>query len=332
MKPLSPLVICLAVWFVGCSDDRGSELVSPSSSPQASSSVPVVPSTTIQRSRPGVDSSTAPTEAPIPTQEAVPTTTQESVPTSQTDERVWPENPRFESSPAPSWPFHGSVQLWPGTRVQEDGSAMRVWSLRYWSWDTASETYPQVELPGLSIECLGQIALVVHGEHGIEIGGAPGAASATYWIPWGDEARESDAPSPELLTSAGTGPSNVPVTVEGDWVHVGAGLDRGSYAMRDPARPDGVRWNARARHEGAVFLLTVHPAHLPCYSGVTWLSLADTGEFVACGANTAATAFVAPAPPEGDLVLPDPEETGTYLSCAPVLNLARLPFTETPTE
>ena len=192
----------------------------------------------------------------------------------------------------------------------------------------AAEVYPQVALPGLRIDCLGQIAMVVHGEHGVEVGGAAGTASGTYWVPWGGVAQQTDAPSGELLEAARSHPSSVAVQTVGDWVHVGVAAGLRSYAMRSPARPDGQRWAVQARHDGELFLLTVHPAHLPCYSGVSWLSLADTGEFVACGANTAATAYVAPLEePTGELALPDPAVTGTYLSCAPQLDLQLLPFT-----
>ena len=51
-------------------------------------------------------------------------------------------------------------------------------------------------------------------------------------------------------------------------------------------------------------------------------------EFVACGASSAATAFIAPRePPPGDPVLPDPALAGTYLECGPPLDLQGLPFT-----
>ena len=235
------------------------------------------------------------------------------------------EYPRFVAGPAPPWPFKGLVQLWYNPWGEAPG-----WKLRYWSWDQAAESYPTVELPGLEIDCLGQIALVSHGERGIEIGGAPGAASDVYWIEWGTEAQLAD-PSAELLEEAGSRPSTVAVRTEGDWVHLGSGSDMRSYAMRDPVRPDGERWRVQARHDGELFLMTVHPAHLPCYSGVSWLSLAETGDVVVCGANTAATVFVSPpGEPLGDLLLPDPAATGTYLSCAPELDLqGRLPFTRT---
>ena len=235
------------------------------------------------------------------------------------------ESPRFVAGPAPPWPFKGLVQLWYNPWGEAPG-----WGLRYWSWDQAAETYPTVELPGLEIDCLGQIALVSHGEYGIEIGGAPGAASDAYWIEWGTEAQLAN-PSAELLEEARSRPSTVAVRTDGDWVHLGTGSGMRSYAMRDPVRPDGERWRVQARHDGELFLVTVHPAHLPCYSGVSWLSLAETGDVVVCGANTAATVFVSPpGEPLGDLLLPDPAATGTYLSCAPELDLqVRLPFTRT---
>lgn len=247
------------------------------------------------------------------------------------------ERAEFASAAAPRWPFRGLVQLWPaGYRPVEtvhEGKAITglvtYWSLRYWSWAPAMDSYPQVELPGMEINCLGKVALVVHAERGIEVGGAPGAVNAAYFVPWGSTAQRIDEPSEELLaasTSRG-GLSNVAVTTQGDLVHVGEGSNGQSYALRQPQRSDGKRWHAQARHDGEIFTLTVHPAHLECYSGVTWLSLAATGHRVACGANTAATAFVAPRQrPTGDLLLPKPTEMGTYLSCAPPLDLGNLPL------
>ena len=226
---------------------------------------------------------------------------------------------------APRWPFRGLVQLWYNTYsfMGELG-----WSLRYWSWDTSAEIYPQVPLPGLEIECMGRIGMVTHGELGIEIGGITDTASSTYWIPWGDTAAKVDTASEMLLTQIRDRSSSVEVATEGDWVHLTTGTQQQSYEIRDPMRPDGDRWTVQARHDGELFLLTVHPAHLPCYSGVTWVSLAATGEFVTCGANTAATLFVSPEPPAGELILPDPDTMGTYLSCAPQLDLTNLPFTQ----
>ena len=225
------------------------------------------------------------------------------------------------------------MQLWPDYDYVEDAEGSTVglksrWALRYWSWDASPDrSYPQVELPGLRIACLGQMALV-HDENGVEVGGASGVASAAFRVPWGEMAHELDEPSQALLAEAASRPSSVAVVSSGDWVRVGSGDAGRSYEMRAPARPDGERWNVQARHDGELFLLTVHPAHLPCYSGVSWLSVAATGEVVACGANSAATEFIAPTDPQlSELVLPDPEQMGTYLSCAPQLDLRFLPFT-----
>ena len=262
-----------------------------------------------------------------------PTTTTAIESSTGASEQSWGnrEHPRFETGTAPEWPFHGLVQLWPDleyVQVDERWEQRVVWSLRYWSWDSAAETYPKVLLPGLRIECLGQIAMVVHGPDGIEVGGRPGTANGAYWVDWDAESRPVE-PSVALLEEVLERPSDLAVAIEGDWLRIGSGSDAPSYAMRDPVRSDGARWTAQARHSGELFLLTVQPAHLPCYSGVTWLWLAATGDLVACGANSAATAFVAPAEPQsGDLMLPDAEALGTYLSCAPRLDLTYLAFTE----
>lgn len=279
-------------------------------------------------------STTASVEAPSTTAVVEMVSSTDSVAPSETAEPAWPpEWPAFVEGPAPGWPFHGVVQLWPDYDFVEDADGGRVglelfWSLRYWSWDVSPDgVYPLVSLPGLRVECLGQVALV-HDEHGVEVGGGPGAASAAFRVPWGGAARELDRPSEELLAEAEMRSSSVAVGSVGDWVRLGSGDGGRSYAMRDPARPGGERWRVQARHDGELFMLTVHPAHLRCYSGVTWLSLADTGEFVMCGANSAATAFVSPAGAElGELVLPDPGQMGVYLSCAAQFDLYNIPLT-----
>ncbi|MDE0162285.1 MAG: hypothetical protein OXL98_11180 [Acidimicrobiaceae bacterium] len=207
------------------------------------------------------------------------------------------------------------MQLWPTEYAPTiDGEFIMGWSLRYWVWEPGTVESRQVQLPGLRVDCLGQVALVLHGEAGVEVGGPRDAVNWAFWVPWGGHAGVLE-PSDALLESVASRPSNVAVDTEGDLVRVGTGPQAQSYAMRDPLRPDGARWNVQARHDGEVFMLTVHPAHLPCFSGVTWVSLADTGELIACGANSAATAFVAPEPPTGEPVLPEPEHVGTYLSC-----------------
>ena len=287
---------------------------------------------------PSVESPTSTTEvAPAPTAgngdspgliaeaaETSTTTVIESTPTSTAGPR--PEWPRFLEGSAPAWPFRGLVQLWHGA-YEELGQQQSGWMLRYWSWDPSAQGHSQVPLRGLEIDCLGQVALVVHGERGVEIGGAPAAVNGAYWVDWGGDARPV-APSELLLESVALRPSNVAVNTEGDWVRIGLDSQKQSYAMRDPVRSDGRRWVVQARHDGDLFLMTVHPSHLPCYSGVSWLSVAESGEFVTCGANTAATAYVSPSEPtKDDLVLPSPEWMGTYLSCAPRFDISNLPFT-----
>ena len=241
-------------------------------------------------------------------------------PEASADEPQWPS--RFKQGAAPEWPYRGLVQLW----HYPPSLGGQGWVLRYWSWDPAAQQHPLVHLEGLEIECLGRVALVVHGEHGVEVGGAPGDVSATYRVRWGGVAEPADGPSEELLEAVALRPSNVSVGTEGDRVFVGEGPQSRVYEMRHPLRGDGERWRVQARNDGELFVLTVHPAHLKCYSGVTWLSLAGTGELIACGANTAATAFVDRQGPEAELVLPEPDHVGTYLSCAPPLELTGGPW------
>ena len=346
------LAVALAVACAACSQEpRGEpeavpEVTRVQASPVTADPVeappvtdPAVPQTTHE----GVVPST-PVEVPSATDLAVPQTTHEGVVPSTpvevpsatveavevpsaTAESVRPEWLSSVEGAAPGWPFHGVVQLWPAYDIVRgaDGEAVGLellWSLLYWSWDASQDrTYPRVGLPGLRIECLGQVALV-HDERGVEVGGAPGAVNTAFRVPWGGTAQQLAEPSGALLAEAASRPSSVAVGSVGDWVRLGSGDAGRSYAMRDPVRPGGERWRVQARHDGELFMLTVHPAHLGCYSGVTWLSLAATGEFVMCGANSAATAFVRPAKVAlGELVLPDPDEMGDYLSCAAQLDL-----------
>ncbi|MDE0268628.1 MAG: hypothetical protein OXI96_06285 [Acidimicrobiaceae bacterium] len=256
---------------------------------------------------------------------------------------VWSllHRPEFVVGVAPEWPFRGLVQLWRGVHEYQDVSR-GMWVLRFWSWDPTVETHSEVLLPDFGVDCLGGLVLVSHGEVGIEVGGAVGAVDDAFWVDWGGSPRRVE-PSEVLLEAAGSRPSNVPVETEGDLVRVGEGLQARSYAMRDPLRSNGQRWDVQARHDGDLFVLSVHPAHLECLSGVTWLSLADTGELVACGANTAATVFVTPEPPDdrgsggdhsgnddngGGLVMPDSEVIGVYLSCPVPLDLESVSLPE----
>lgn len=224
---------------------------------------------------------------------------------------------------APLWPFRGLVQLWQGA-YDLGGEWRHGWVLRYWAWDSAALKHRDVVLPGLEVDCLGQVALVFHGELGMEFGGAPGAVSGGFWVPWGGIAEPVDEASVALLEEVVQRSSNVAVGVTGDVVRLGQGSQARDYLMRDPVRPDGERWSVQARHDGDLFVLTVHPAHLDCMSGVSWVSLASTGELAYCGANTAAMVFVAPDPPGGALVLPGPDTVGTYLSCPATMDLRSL--------
>ncbi|MDE0268943.1 MAG: hypothetical protein OXI96_07905 [Acidimicrobiaceae bacterium] len=48
------------------------------------------------------------------------------------------------------------------------------------------------------------------------------------------------------------------------------------------------------------------------------MSPAATSELITCGANPAATVFIAPSAPESQQpMLPNPDTFGTYLSCSP---------------
>ena len=239
--------------------------------------------------------------------------------------REWPQ---FREGVAPGWPFVGVVQLWAVDHDVSLGEADAVWWLRFWSWDEPSEFYAQVPLPGLEIECLGQVGMVSHRERGIEVGGAAGAVSGSFLVRWGGGAQRLAVPSDELLAEIEARPSSSAVSALGDAVSLGVGGRRVSNVMRDPGRQVGDWWRAQARHDGPLFVLSVHPAHLECFSGVTWVSVAATGEVVACGANTWATKFIAPQGfPLGELVLPEPEQVGTYLGCGARLELTDLPFT-----
>lgn len=237
-------------------------------------------------------------------------------------ERDWP---RFVEGAAPGWPFVGLVQMWANSDGTASGEADVVWWLRYWSEELDAAAMPMVPLPGLEIECLGRVGMVSHGERGIEVGGAPGAASGSYLVRWGMRAQRLDTPSEALLGEIDRRPSSVTVSSVGDVVSLAAGEQRMSYAMRDPARMNGDWWRVQARHDGDLLVLSVHPANHECFSGVTWLVDAAAGETVACGANTWATRFVAPDDhSSGELVLPSAEEMGTYLGCGARLELTQV--------
>ena len=223
----------------------------------------------------------------------------------------YPREPRFGTHRAPEWPFSGLIQLW-----YDNWSSEAHWYLRYWHWPSVGVVDSAVRLPGFDTDCLGQAAAVLHGPDGIEIGIADGTNPITYRIPWDDGARTTTQPTERFTTEVATRPSSIEVRTDGDLLHLAAGQQSQTYALRQPARTDGEWWIAQARHDGDVFVITVHPAHLPCFSGVTWLSDARTGELLGCGTSTHAVRFVSPTPASTDnLVLPDSEAIGTYMSC-----------------
>lgn len=242
--------------------------------------------------------------------------------TAQQDLSRRPREPDFSDDGAPEWPFSGLVQLW----YHRYGSDPQ-WQVRYWHWPAISAADSAVGLPGFDTDCLGQAAVVVHGAGGIEIGVTDGTNPITYRIPWGDTARATEQPTEQLTSEAATRASNIETRIEGDLLHLAVGEQSQTYVLREPVRLDGERWVVQVRHDGDVLVVTVHPAHLPCLSGVTWLSDARTGELLDCGTSTHAVRFVSPTPASHDeLVLPDPDEFGTYLSCAPPLNFRAVPL------
>lgn len=247
----------------------------------------------------------------------------------------WLRNlPDFHQGRAPQWPFVGVVQLWRHDHTARhydedlfiDGSTARWWLL-YLGLDAPTGRHPAVPLPGLTIECMGRVALVSHGAGGLEVGGSVGDASGSVVIPWGQAARPVGEPSAALLDEVRHRPSNVPFDTQGDVVTVGVDAQQEEYAMRMPPRIEGRWWQAQIRQDGELLVMNVQPFHLPCLNGVTWVSDAATGQVLACGTNTPATRLVAPrSHPVGMGVpaLPDPEIVGGVLDCAARLDLPYL--------
>lgn len=226
--------------------------------------------------------------------------------------------------PAPQWPFEGLVQLAWG-RIDEGSHLLyppEGWYLRFYQWRSDPGRHPywlvsQVELSGLSVECVGKTGLVVDGDDGLLVGGLLGAVSGSYRVPWGGTAVPLDAPPEMLLDEVQQRPSNVAVETAGDHARLGDAEHAVRFALREPARSDGTWWDAQARHDGDVAVVFVHPARHECFSGITWLIAAHSGDLLACGADTAATKWVSfDLAPETDLVLPEAGSLPDYLSCS----------------
>lgn len=331
----APTLLALAI-LGGCTGAEPSPS-SPVTTRSGSSQAPIATGTEVPASSPTTTTQLPTTiSAPIPSDdEAGEPETAETAPATTTPPNVsdgaadsstdaedtpeerdvprYPREPRFGTHRAPEWPFSGLVQLW----YDSNWSSESHWYLRYWHWPATGTFDSAVRLPGFDTDCLGQAAAVLHDSAGIEIGIAGGTNPVTYRIPWDDGARTTAQPTERFTTEVSARPSNIEARTEGDLLHLAVGEQSATYALRQPDRPDGEWWIAQARHDGDVFVITVHPAHLPCFSGVTWLSDARTGELLGCGTSTHAVRFVSPTPVSHNrLVLPDPEALGTYVSCA----------------
>lgn len=231
---------------------------------------------------------------------------------------------RTPSSVDPPGGFGGLVWLSTEWSYAADGPADEVvaW-LDFLDLSADVPASRSVPLAGFRPQCFGQLGLVARGLDGIETGemSEPGGG-ASFFVPWGGEAQRLDLPSPPLAAEVSERPSNVEFSVEGDVVTLRSGGSSASYAMRTPPRAEGDWWQVQVRHDGPLLILTVHPAHLECYSGVTWVSVADTGRVLGCGANTAAFRWLpAELSPSGRLRLPDAAEMGDVLDCAARLTL-----------
>ena len=252
------------------------------------------------------------TQGPTPTSEPAPS--QEPRPSIEADSRVnW-----VDAEALPEWPFDGLVQL-----AWADGSWSRQgegWELRFYQWTDSGVargwTVGEIPLPDLTIDCVGDVGLISHGPAGIEIGGPAGSVTPSLWVPWGGSPEPLDGPSDELLAEVRSRPSNVAAQVTGDMVSISHGDASVRFVLHEPPRSEGEWWNVQARHDGDVFVVTVHPTRHPCFSAVTWLSAAATGEMLWCGTSTAATKFIASdTQASRPLVLPAAEDYPVVLLC-----------------
>ena len=339
MTRLRSCLVVLALALAGCAtaDDSAAETTEPA----VNASTTALPETATTLSTPGIESieptrdalvqrgdeyvedagedktyssdeqATQATQQPAPTSEPEPS--REPLPSIEAGSRVtW-----VDAEALPEWPFEGLVQLaWTGASWRGEGR----WQLWFYQWTDSGVgrgwTVGRIPLPDLSIACVGDIGLISRGPDGIELGGPAGSVSASFLVPWGGAPRQLDAPSDELLAEIQSRPSNVDAEVTGDIVSISHGGASVRFALRDPARSEGNWWDIQARHDGDVFVVTVHPANHPCFSGVTWLSAAATGEILACGTDTAATQFIASdTQATRPLVLPKAEEYPVVLSC-----------------
>ena len=179
--------------------------------------------------------------------------------------------------------------------------------------------FDSVVLPeGFSVECVGRVAAVVHGSGEAEFGDAANAV----WLAADGAVTWRQGSSPELAAAIEDRHMDVAFVSAGDMVSV-AGA--GSLLVRSPPWPRSPGWEVQTVRAGPLLLLTAQPAHLECFSGVTWAFDVSTGELITCGANTMATAVVrtdagadgfGAAAGRPELWLPDPDDVPDYLECA----------------
>ena len=314
----------LAAAVVGCSGPQRAAVPLPMSAPLSSmpvASAPVLAPPDVSAPSIGTDTPSVPSSAAPRPVDSVPQTTLSAPPAD-----VPPKLVIDFDAVAPSWPFAGMVHLVAAdddrsltygleglvrpTRERGEG----VWWLLYWPIGQLSpESVIAVPLAGLETECVGGLGLASLGPGGVEVG----SVSSSVRVRWGSQPDEVAPPSQTLIHEIQNRPSNVGWTSAGDLVVLGDGAGaREVYEMRDPPRLDGEWWHAQARHEGPLLLVHMRPAHIECLNGVTWAVDAESGQVLQCGADTAATRFVAPdGYPQSDLVLPDPTDMGGVLDC-----------------
>ncbi len=183
----------------------------------------------------------------------------------------------------------------------------------------SSAAFGSVVLPvEFSVECVGRVAAVVHGNGEAEFGDAANAV----WLAADGAVTWRQGSSPELAAAIEDRHMDVAFVSAGDAVSV-AGA--GSLLVRSPPWPQSPGWEVQTLRAGPLLLLTAQPAHLECFSGVTWAFDVSTGEMITCGANTMATAVVrtdasadgfGAAAGRSELWLPDPDDVPDYLECA----------------
>lgn len=174
-----------------------------------------------------------------------------------------------------------------------------------------------------SVECLGLTSAVVHDDGTLEVGDTANAVRTTAddGVVW------TENPSPALAAAIVDRRLDVPVTLSGDTVNI---AEAGSLQVRSPPWPNSPGWEVQTVRAGSLLLVTAQPAHLACFSGVTWAFDVSTGELIACGANTMATTITrADTNSDGfgstagwpQMQLPSPEDIPDYLECGARFNL-----------